>query len=967
MSAVPYRGPHSSPGSHFRVYRYKGGTGCGVERRLSLSNTDSAFVGRGPQMEQLQACACAVRTGVPWVVAVTGEAGIGKTALIRRLTDGLTGFDVLWASCDATEQDYACGVLGQLARRLASGSPAKAALDAEGVLADTAPVALGSALVTALTAAQEQGPVAVVVDDAQWADAASMAALGFVARRMWRERILIALTARSDAGALTDPASATTEPRWQRMAAASEHSLLIPLTGMGESEIAQLAQAVGAGPLSAAAAGRLRAHTSGNPLYLHSLFTEVSGRDLADLHQPLPAPQSLAAAIRCGLDHLAPDSRRLIEALAILGTQVPLPVAAQIAGVADPTKALGQALGTGLVQWRPSEPSTPLRIMHVVQQQVIVQAIPPSRRAALHAAAASQVDADAAWGHRVAAAERVDARLAAELEAEADRLRAGGQLSRAATLLLWAADLSDSRQQYDRRLLTGAVRALLAGDHARCLGLAEAVESCEASAARSCVLGGIAYAQGDLFKAQPLLAEAIEAAQAQGAGEVAALACALLGAAYSRQHRTDAALPLLLRAAGLDLPEPRAVNYARHLLALATQSLVSSPARPGTAHPAGTAHGPVGLAASLLLNPRGLLSEMADELHTGTDDLSTLVRRQRVGEVGDVLVPEYFMLAAFQYLAGAWDDAAVTARKSLTVAASSGQLFEFAAGRAIASMAAATQGRWEAADEHLHSCERAAGRTGVPLDLLYPVMARVVLAQARGDATAMSQALTSLPSLSSAWHGWWLPLQVEAYTGAQRLNEAADALARLEALAEEVPGLKVTAGWLAGELHQARGQADSALYTYQSTLHLPPEPDEIPLHRARLEHAYGRMLLAQDRPAALQHLGRARSRYLAAGAPPFATRATEESRDHSLEQGVEPALDGVSATLTRREADVAGLAAEGMTNKEVADELCISAKTVEYHLGHVFTKLGLTSRRQLRAALAVRRPARPGTPLDPGH
>ncbi|MGW2556548.1 helix-turn-helix transcriptional regulator [Streptomyces sp. NPDC001635] len=930
------------------------------------SNTDSSvFVGRGPQMEQLQACACAVRVGVPWVVAITGEAGIGKTALLRQLTDSLTDFDVLWASCDATEQDYAFGVFDQLVRRLAPSLPAHAAPLAHDILTDATPVALGAGLITALTAAQKQRPVAVVVDDAQWADPASMAALGFVARRMWQERILIALTARTDPDPLQDAPSVTCEPRWERTAAATEHNLLIPLTGMEESEISQLAQALGAGPLSAQAADRLRAHTHGNPLYLHALLTEVPGPDLADLHLPLPAPHFLVTAIHTALDRLAPDSRRLIEALAILGTQVPLPVAAQTAGVADPTEALAQALGTGLVQWWPSEPSTPVRIKHTMQRHIIIQAIPPSQRAALHAAAASQVDANAAWAHRAAAAEHADASLAAELEAEADRLTAASQLSRAATLLLWAADLSESQQQYDHRLLTGALRALLARDYARCLGLAEAVEACETSAARSCVLGAVAYARADLFQAHLLLTEALEAAEAQGAQDVTVLACALLGATYSRQHRTDAALPLLLRAIGLDLPQPRAVNYARHLLTLATQSLLPALPQPSTTRPADTAHGPAGLAASLLLNPRGLLREMANELHTGTDDLATLVRRQRVGEVGDVRVSEYLILAAFQYLAGTWDDAAVTAHKSLTVAASQGQLFDFAAGHAIASMAAATQGRWEAADAQLRSSERAASRTGTPLDHLYTVMAHIIRAQAHGDATAMSQALTRLPSLSSAWHGWWLPLQVEAYTGAQQLDEAADALAQLEALAEEVPSLKVTAGWLAGELYQARGQADSALHTYQSVLQLACEPDEIPLHRARLEHAYGRMLLTQDRSSALEHLHQARSRYLAAGAPTFAIRATEDSHDHSPAR---PAAGGRPAALTGRETDVACLAAEGMTNKEVAEKLFLSTKTVEYHLGHIFTKLGLTSRRQLRAALADQQQAqRPPTPPGPGR
>jgi DNA-binding CsgD family transcriptional regulator len=913
------------------------------------------------ELEQLQACAGAVRRGEPWTVAVVGEPGIGKTALVRRAADTLTDFELLWAPCSPEEQDCAFGVVDQLSRRLDLRSSASAPHLARGAVldaTDATPVEIGVELFEAVTAAQAVRPVAVVVEDVQWADDASMSSLGVLARRMWHERILLLVTARPETDNRPAPPYGG-KAWWQRLIETAGHGLRISLNGMAEAEARELIRAAGAGSFGPAAVRRLLAHTDGNPLYLNSLVIGAQGRDLADPRLPLPIPESLTAAVRRNLDRLAPDGRRLVEALAILGATVPLGVAARIGGVSDPVAELEQVLDSGLVKWWPGEPSTPVCIQHALQQQAVIEAISPSQRRVLHAAAAPLVGAASAWAHRVAAADRFDAALAAELEAEADKLSRDGQPARAATLDLWAAGLTESRQGHDRRLLTGAVHLLFARDYARCLTLQESIEACSPSGARACALGGMAYARNDLHEAQALLSGAIEAADAEGAAAVAELACVLLGAVYSRQHRADRALPVLLRAVGLDLPAPRAVNYARHLITLASENFTgpSTEPLPADLDRTPSAGGPqIRLAANLLLNPCGILSAMAGELHAATPDLATAARRQRIGEPAGVGVREYFMLAAFQYLAGAWDDASLTAHKSLTVATATGQLFDFAAGHAIASMMAATQGRWDVAEEQLKSSERGAERSALPLDSLYPVMAQTILAQARGDTTAMDQALRRFLAQGISRHGWWLPLLIEARTGSGQLEEAAEALAHLEALAEDVPGLQVTASWLEGALAQARGDAGGALRTYRTALELPRDPEEVPLHRIRLEHALGRMLLTLDQTAALHHLHQARSGYTAVGALAFAARAAEESGEPP--QGTETTVRaaapaGPLAVLTEREQAVARLAVDGKTNKEVAESLYISTKTVEYHLGHVFAKLGLTSRRQLRSVFGT--------------
>jgi DNA-binding CsgD family transcriptional regulator len=139
-----------------------------------------------------------------------------------------------------------------------------------------------------------------------------------------------------------------------------------------------------------------------------------------------------------------------------------------------------------------------------------------------------------------------------------------------------------------------------------------------------------------------------------------------------------------------------------------------------------------------------------------------------------------------------------------------------------------------------------------------------------------------------------------------------------------------------------------------------PEADS-PFGLAELEHDYGRLLLAaRRRRSAIRWLRSAHDRYVDLGAQPFAQRCMRQLTDSGVrspgaaggteEPGAETA-DRSLAALTPQEHGIAELAAQGMTNQQIARVQFVSAKTVEYHLGNIFAKLGIASRRQLRAAL----------------
>ncbi|MBX9399284.1 LuxR C-terminal-related transcriptional regulator [Streptomyces sp. TRM72054] len=205
------------------------------------------------------------------------------------------------------------------------------------------------------------------------------------------------------------------------------------------------------------------------------------------------------------------------------------------------------------------------------------------------------------------------------------------------------------------------------------------------------------------------------------------------------------------------------------------------------------------------------------------------------------------------------------------------------------------------------------------------------------------------------------PLLVQATTASptlrssRGLDNAAKAIEVLDDLSQNAPALLSTTHWLHARLATARGHSNQALSHYRQALDTPVTDDDIPLHRALCHHDLACHLLthhqAHHRLEATQHLQLAVQRLTALRATPHAQRATaglESLLPTSAAVGGNHDVSDPAAQLTERERSVSHLAARGLTNKEIAHELFVSAKTVEYHLGHVYAKLQLSGRRQLR-------------------
>ncbi|MER7577975.1 LuxR C-terminal-related transcriptional regulator [Streptomyces sp. NPDC126514] len=770
----------------------------------------------------------------------------------------------------------------------------------------------------------------------------------------------------SSAASVSLPGAAPLE-EWRMVTRGMTHVRSLRLAGLSREETMQMVAAAGAGTLGRRAVARLRDHTAGHPLYLQSLLNEADPQALADLARPLPVPSTLKALVHRTQDRLPADARNLIEALAILDTPTSLATTAQLTGLPDAAAPLEAALASGLIQWQPDQPTTPLRIHHQLQRDAIYHTISPVRRRALHTTAAALVGGDRAWDHRVAAADAYDPDLAGQLADEASRQVAQGRYHRAATLEVWAADLAPTRDAREHHLINAAAQLLAVQAVGRAQTLREGLERCNSSPARDAVLGYLAGQGGDLVTAEILLAPAAAVADTT----TRLTAATWLGATHILQTDGPKAAAALRPVVDRMPPGP-AARYACGLLAIAAGYAEGPPAGLAVLAEAGLPEhaDQVVLADSRLLAYRGTLRVWAGHLGPGCKDLVTFTARQRTD--GNLIVAplEHYMLGFSRYFTGHWADAAISADQAVLVADTQERPYGLTPGHVVAVMAQAQQGLQEEAESHLADCHRAA-RSFPELNCLFPILGDAVVAQARADWPAMRQALRRLDDADAVTPGMrallqvpWVPLYAEAFTATDEgtcpaiLRRVENALRTFDRLAAHAPALAATSHWLHGRLAATRGDSATALHHYRAGLGAPVRyGDDIPLHRAFLNRDIAHHLLQtgrlDDRAEATQHLQKAHHTYTDLGAIPHAQRA---AHDLALLRSSAPvaAAGGKhdpAVTLTAREHAVAHLAAKGLTNNEVARELFVSPKTVEYHLGHVYTKLRLTSRRQLHNAL----------------
>jgi len=907
----------------------------------------AGLTGRPGECDTLDRLIAAVWASESRALVVRGDPGVGKTALLDYLAGRASGLGWRVARVVGVqaEMELAFAGLHQLSAPVLGGAerlpvPQRDALRVVSGLAAGPPpdrFCLGLAVLSMLAKVARERPLICLIDDEQWLDRASAQVLGFAARRLGADPVGLVFAAREPGAEL---------------AGLSE----LEVGGLRDDDARMLLASALPGPLDARVRDRIVAETRGNPLALLELARGVSPAELAGGFG-LPGAVSLTGRIDDSfarqLDALPDQTRRLVQLAAAdpSGDRSLVWRAARLLGI--PVQAGAPAVEAGLVEF-----GAGVWFRHPLARSAVYRSASFADRQQLHAALAQMTDPIAdpdrrAW-HRAQAATGPDEQVAAELERSAGQARARGGLAATAAFLERSVLLTADPARHADRTLAAARASMQAGAFGKALELlaeAAAGPMDEFASARAELLHGqITFASclgGDalalLFKAakrlEPLDADLAREAYlsawmaAQFAGRLAA------GGDLLEVCRAVRAVPRPAQPRTVDLVLDSLVLLVTDGLAAAAPALRRAMSAiadaDSTAEEALRWGWPAQAAASALWDD---------------DARRVLLLRQvrlarEVGALGQLPI----MLDALGTATAASGDLAAAA----ALTAEAGAIRNVTGARAApwtAMLLAALHGRHAEATSLIEVTIAEAEADGQGLAVACAHWVAAILhngagryEQALAAARQASQDTTALPISM-----WALPELVEAAARAGHAGLARDALTRLAKITlpsgtDAALGIQARCRALLSHDAGAEDLYREAIDRLART-ELRPE-----LARAHL--LYGEWLRRQGRRLdARDELRTAHDMLTAIGMAAFAERARRELT--ATGETVRKRSAGTLTTLTTQEALIARLARDGRTNPEIGTQLYLSARTVEWHLRKIFTKLGIRSRRDLQAALA---------------
>lgn len=949
----------------------RGSSGSHLAYDRHESESSLSFVGRHAELGQLRAELRRAYAGQHRLVVVEGYGGIGKTSLIGRLVDPLPDAVVIRASGEESESDLAWGVVGQLVASLGRHdlrSHPRARPPAPG--AD--PLAVGAGLVGRIEHLAAEVPVVVIfLDDLHWCDPMSATALLFALRRLDTQPVLSVAVARP-------PFPGGLGGGWRRLVTA--RGQMLRLGGLRDGELVELAARLGR-PVSPQAARRVRHHTGGHPLWATTLFQQLPASELEGTGGALPVPRDLAGAIRARHAALPRPARALVAAGAVLGERFDVVTAAALARLDGAADALQQAVDADLLTETAGPAGSPVLVgfTHPLVRAAIYQDLGPARRARLHGDAVGLTSGPEALAHLVAAALAPSEAVAAELEAAGHAEVDGHDLALAQLHLDASVRLSPPGRGRERRVLAAMETHLQARDSGRAKAYASEVERAQPQPRRDYLLGYLARSEGRLADAETLLLRAWDLLRApkEASGREAMTASGeQLGGlpGFWPAHRGDDEL------AGQIAVELAAIAHARwsapDLLYWANAVLASG-------HTASVRHlacyfkavglaldGACSEAVALVgtappeavelhqLVARGMARLWSDDLTGAYGDLALAASRAKAGEVLHVGQP-HALLAETCYRLGRLEEAAAHIELACAIADANGWLWDWPAAHARAGYVAAAAGDLPAAEAHARAITQAvsqmASEPGGPERLRGWVAAaagvNVALALARADphallvAAAPAVEIAASVELGTSPFG---PVLAEALVGVGRLDDAAAVLDVYDKKAVMLGrrSAQMSSARVRGSLCAARGDLEGARLAFETAFELGRSL-QLPLELGRLQLAYASALATKgDRRGAAGHLQAARVVFARTGALAYLKQA-----DAALACLGPDSQTGSAGDLTAAEHTVAGLAGKRLTNREIAEQLAVSPKTVEYHLSHIYAKLGVRSRAELARLL----------------
>ncbi|MYS23326.1 regulatory protein, luxR family [Streptomyces sp. DvalAA-14] len=895
--------------------------------------------GRRREQDTLDRLLRDVRDGRSRVLVLRGEPGAGKTALLDYLVERAPGGRVTRTAGVEPESEIAYAALQQLCAPLMDRlerlpEPQRGALSvAFGLIPGDPPGALlvGLAVLGLLAEAAARQPLVCVVDDAQWIDRMSEVVLTFVARRLDAESVALVLAARS--------------PGDEQLFAGLPE---LRVDGLPDADARALLDTVLTGPVDARVRDRIVAETRGNPLALIELPRGLTATQLAfgfGARSATPLMGRVEEGFQRRIAALPADTRRLV-------------LTAAVEPIGDVTllwRALDR-LGIGPEAVAPAEAAelmelgTRVRFRHPLVRSAAWRSAGAAQLREAHAALAEVTDAGKdpdrrAW-HRAHAAVGPDEEVAGELERSADRAMARGGRSAAASFLQRATELTADPGRRAGLALAAAHARFAAGSPALVpdllaaaeLGPLDVLQRAGLERLRAQVTLALDPGRG---AGPPLLAAALrlrslDAAMARET-YLSALGAAVhagrLGGDLRRTAEAARAVPAGQDAVGLlltGLTRWSLEGYAPSVPVLrrALEALTANE-DPGLLWLAGPVAHEVWQEATWLR-----LTERAIDVARSTGALS-LLPTALVFRAGALVFAGRFADAS-----DLLDEADSLERATGLAAHPSAQL-----------TLAAYRGRELPALELIEATVKDAEARGEGRLLGLAGYAKAALFNGLGRYSAALEAAREATGYEDlAVFNWTLGELVEA---AARAGEPAVAALARERLRERTAaagtdwalGVQDVADALAGPPEQAeRHYRDAVERLSAGRLGLP-------LARARL--LYGEWLRRENRRGdARTQLHTAHQAFTAMGAEGFAERAGRELA--ATGESVRKRSPGAPEELTPQELQIARLARAGRTNPEIGAVMFISPRTVEWHLRKIFIKLGIGSRRELRAALPDR-------------
>jgi DNA-binding CsgD family transcriptional regulator/tetratricopeptide (TPR) repeat protein len=886
----------------------------------------------------------AVRSGFSGTLVLRGGPGTGKTTLLEYATGEAAELQVCGVIGVESEISMEFGGLHQLLvpfLPLLDGlpPPQRSALRvAFGQEAGPAPerFLVGLAALTLLSLAAEDRPLLCVIDDAHWLDPESAQVLGFVARRLYADRVgLIA---------------AVGEPAPQQV---FEQLPSVTVDGLPDPEARELLSLVVGGALNQQAVDRVLADTRNNPLALVELGTEYTADQLsgrAALPEPLPLGQRLREHFLRQVRSLPPDAQAFaLLAAADPGTeQADLWRAAAQGGI-DPDAASTETAAAGVLDFS----GRSARFRYPLVRSAVYHGASAADRRNAHRALGESGHAELRVWHLAVAATGRDEKLAAELQHTAERAGARGGYAAKAALLRRSADLTPDEPRRAEREVALAGARLMAGDPAGAQGvlddalprLTTEVARCEAKGLE----GSIRFAQGNATEAARILAGTAQALAHDGrkardtmlaaleaaiwAGPAQTREIALVARAFPRIPGAPPSISDLLLegySARFTLGYQAAVQPFRAAVA----ALLADDLNPAV----GLRWFALGVAAAGSLwddQAAGDLSARWVDMARATGAFTTLPVALAFRALSDCL-------------AGRFRDAeARWAGMAEMLGVSGGPRVLGVNSRSNGLLLAYRGHVTEARAAGLAQIHESSGRgQGGPADIGRYIVALADLFG--GDyAAATSAAQTVIEDDPAFTAEATLPELVEAAARAGQSEVAATACKNLSerALAAGTPwalGLRARCEALVNDGARAEDGYLESIGQLQRC--------RIAVDLARTHLLYGQWLRrARRRRDARQELRTAHDMFAAMSACRFADQAAGELR--ATGERARPRSPGSTVDLTPQEARVADLAAAGEPNSEIAAHLFISPSTVDYHLRKVFRKLNVTSRTQLAARL----------------